>query len=107
MGGIFPILEGFRKFFFKEYGVITRTVAKGSFLCQGGPRLPQDAFCDGYPDCPLGEDELACFSPQILQGGPRLEQARPGGDLRNKQRFYSMQNVNQMQRGKQAGVFFY
>lgn len=76
----------------------------GSFLCQGGhPRLPHHAFCDGYPDCPLGDDELGCFAPQILHGGRGPQQAWPGGDRRNKQKFYSMQNVNLMQGGRQGG----
>ena len=65
--------------------------------------MPQEAYCDGYPDCPQGDDELGCFSPQILYEGPRPEQAWPGGDRRNKQKFYSMENVNLMQRGSQAG----
>jgi hypothetical protein len=32
-----------------------------SFLCGGSlPRLPNSTLCDGYPDCPHGEDELNC-----------------------------------------------
>ena len=32
-----------------------------SFLCGGKlPRLPNTTLCDGYPDCPGGEDELHC-----------------------------------------------
>ena len=33
----------------------------GSFLCGGSlPRLPKSTICDGYPDCPFGEDEIGC-----------------------------------------------
>ena len=32
-----------------------------SFLCGGSlPRLPKSTLCDGYPDCPYGEDEFNC-----------------------------------------------
>ena len=32
-----------------------------SFSCSGGkPMLPAHARCDGYPDCPGGEDEVNC-----------------------------------------------
>ena len=29
-----------------------------TFQCEGGPRLPRHAYCDGYPDCPREEDVL-------------------------------------------------
>merc|ERR1711962_1788245 len=33
-----------------------------SFLCGGHqPRLPNSTICDGYPDCPGGEDEVGCM----------------------------------------------
>ena len=32
-----------------------------TFLCGGRPPLiPTSAICDGYPDCPNGDDEMNC-----------------------------------------------
>ena len=49
-----------------------------SFLCGGSlPRLPKSTLCDGYPDCPHGEDELNCMEDVQVDREDKWRQPTP------------------------------
>ena len=54
--------------------------------------MPANVQCDGYPDCPDGEDEAGC--PGTRQPQPQyVQHAAPGYRFQQQQQQYHMQQV--------------